>query len=161
MQAMDDPSAWAWIAVSMALIIGVPVAYICWKVHSGEISDFHIPIRKQRLRPMLLFIACTMMAWIVLTIAHAPALLLSFLGFGTVLIAILLLITLRWKISGHSAAIAGMVTLLVRLIGWSFLPSMVLIPLVAWARIRIKRHSLAQTIAGAALGIIYIGLVFW
>jgi membrane-associated phospholipid phosphatase len=65
---------------------------------------------------------------------------------------LILTITLHWKISVHTTAAASFTVLMYSLTGIAALPLMGLILLVAWARIRLKRHTLAQTIAGALLG---------
>lgn len=157
--AARQPSAWLWVSIAVILTIGVPVSYILWKVRRGEISDFHIPIRSQRIRPMILVILCVLLTLLIFWLGHAPAIFFSMLVFSLILSVIILLITLRWKISAHSAAIAALAMLCVQFISQALLPMMLLIPLVAWARVRIRRHTLAQTIAGAALGIVYISLV--
>ena len=58
-----------------------------------------------------------------------------------------------WKISFHSSVATGCVTVLVMLVnpqlGWLFL----LVPLIAWARVYRKRHTLLQTVVGAVLAV--------
>jgi membrane-associated phospholipid phosphatase len=157
-RSTHEPRAWIWAWIIIALTIGIPASYIFWKVYSGEISDFHIPVRTQRFRPMVLSILCALLTLAILWVGNAPPLLMSFMGFGIILAAVMLLITLQWKISGHSTAIAGMIILLIYSMGQAVWLALLLIPLVAWARIRLKRHTLAQTIAGAVLGIIFITL---
>jgi 5'-nucleotidase len=61
-------------------------------------------------------------------------------------------ITTVWKISVHSAAAAATATLAWWLIGTP-LPLLVGVPIIAWSRVRLQRHSVAQTVAGASLGI--------
>jgi membrane-associated phospholipid phosphatase len=61
-------------------------------------------------------------------------------------------ITLRWKISVHSAAAAGIATLAWSLAG-TVLPLVIGVPVIAWARVRLRRHTIAQTIAGSVLGL--------
>lgn len=156
--SIREPLVWVWALISVALSIGIPVAYVFWKVRSGEISDFHIPIRTQRFRPMLVSILCVLLSWGILQICKAPAPLISLIGVSAALAVLLLLITLRWKISGHSVAIASLAIVIIHVMGQAFLPALLIIPLVAWARVRIHRHTLAQTVAGAALGILYINL---
>jgi membrane-associated phospholipid phosphatase len=156
----NDPTAWWWALITIGITIVIPVLYIAWKVHTGAISDFHIPIRSQRIRPMLLTVACALLTWGILWLGHAPSLLLSLITFGLIQAVIMLFVTLYWKISGHSAAIAGFSLLAIRLWGHNLWPVLLLIPLVAWARVRIRRHTLAQTIAGTLMGISYISLAF-
>ncbi|MGQ0535973.1 MAG: hypothetical protein ACT4PT_07860 [Methanobacteriota archaeon] len=64
---------------------------------------------------------------------------------------ILLAITLRWKMSVHMLGNSGAVVLLSFAWPWAAL-LMLLHPPVAWARLRLKAHSLAQIVAGLLLG---------
>jgi hypothetical protein len=157
--SIHDLAAWLWAIFVISLTIGIPVGYIIWKVRIGAISDFHIPIRTQRFRPMLVAVICILLTWAAMRIGKAPGLLISLVGVGAIHTAIMLVITLRWKISGHSSAITALIALLVHLMGPALLPGLALIPLIAWARIRLRRHTLAQTIAGAVSGLIYITMV--
>jgi membrane-associated phospholipid phosphatase len=62
-------------------------------------------------------------------------------------------ITLWWKISLHAAAAAGAATMAWALLGTG-LPFLLTVPLIAWSRIRLRRHTLAQTVLGALLGFV-------
>jgi membrane-associated phospholipid phosphatase len=160
-QMIPEPSAWLWLVFAALAMIGAPVAFILWQVRSGVISDFHIPIRTQRVRPMLVMAACTSLTWAIMAAGKAPRLLLILVSLGIIHLLATLLITLRWKISGHSAAIAGLALLIVNQAGLASLPCLALIPLVAWARVRIRRHTIAQTIAGACSGLLFVSLALW
>jgi len=46
----------------------------------------------------------------------------------------------KWKISGHMGAYTGVCTIL-SLIDYRFLPVFVFLPLVAWSRLKLKRHT--------------------
>ena len=64
-------------------------------------------------------------------------------------------ITQVWKISFHTGVFTGCVTVLVLILhdarfAWLFL----LVPLIAWARVRRKRHTLVQTVVGALIALI-------
>ena len=74
-------------------------------------------------------------------------------GLGMIQMALILLVTSRWKISGHGVAIGGITVFAVGIFGREAWPLLLAIPLVAWARVRLKRHTLAQTVAGSLLGI--------
>jgi membrane-associated phospholipid phosphatase len=52
----------------------------------------------------------------------------------------------------HSAAAAATATLAWSLIGTP-LPLFIGVPIIAWSRVRLRRHSVAQTVAGASLGV--------
>lgn len=73
------------------------------------------------------------------------------------------LINQRWKISAHSAGIAGISVLIWQIIGTAGTPILLIIPLVGWARVRLGRHTLGQVIMGAVLGasIFLSALTIW
>lgn len=142
-----------WLLYFLTLTVVIPLGYLLWKLRRGEISDFHIYFREQRIRPMTLTLACAFTALVSAWLGGAPRSLIIFAVIGTLQVALLLLVTLRWKISGHGAAIGSFATLLYSLYGSTALPAFLAIPVVAWARVRIQRHTLAQAVAGALVGV--------
>lgn len=152
-------SAWIWAGFYLLMGILIPVLYIVWKIRQGEISDFHIKIREQRIRPMILMLLTSLIAWMVMLLGSAPFALTVFAGAGVIQVAFLLLVTLRWKISGHSTAAAGFAIFLFTLFGDPAATVLLIIPIVAWARVRRNRHKLNQTIAGSLAGIIFMTIV--
>jgi membrane-associated phospholipid phosphatase len=153
-------NGWIWAGYYCAITILAPVAYIIWKLQTGEISDFHMQIRSQRIRPMLLMVGCALTAWVGLWLGKAPDLFIIFGGMGFFQVALLLMVTLKWKISGHSAAIASFSIFLWGLYGTPAILSTLAVPLVAWARVRLNRHTLMQTIAGSITGFVFMLAVF-
>lgn len=69
--------------------------------------------------------------------------------FYEVLLVGFFLISLVWKISGHAAAIALATGLVILWFGWAWWPALILVPLLAWARVVTKNHTICQVIAGA------------
>lgn len=61
----------------------------------------------------------------------------------------LLVISLFWKISGHAGGIALATGLVIRWLGWAWWPILSLVPILGWARIVTKNHTVGQVIAGA------------
>ena len=66
---------------------------------------------------------------------------------------LVLLITNWWKVSIHTTAISGPLIVFLYQFGSFIFPLLILIPLVGASRLVLKRHTLAQVIAGAAIGI--------
>ncbi|MEW5871498.1 MAG: hypothetical protein AB1894_19650 [Chloroflexota bacterium] len=155
-QAIGSIAAWWWSSYYVLLTVALPCGYIVWKVRRGEISDFHMRVRQERIRPMLLMLACCIAAWSTMLIAHAPTVLLLFATMGILQVAFLLLVTLRWKISGHGTAIGSLAVFLWSIFGPMATPAVIAIPLVAWARLRLNRHDLSQTIVGTLAGIVFM-----
>ena len=152
-----------WVLFQIILGILIPVIYIVMQVQQGVITDFHMRVREQRIRPMILSLVCAAGAWLVMKTYGAPFALLAFGGIALLQAAFMLLVTFRWKISGHSMTVAGMAVFLVGVFGLPTAPLLLSIPLVAWARVRLSRHDRMQTLAGTAAGVIFtlLGLYFF
>ncbi len=156
-----SPGALEWMALYIAIAFGIPAFYVAYQVRRGKITDFHMVVRSQRLRPMILILICCLVSWLILWLGSAPQLLVVTTGLGVLFAAFMLVSTLRWKISGHAAAITGLATLLVAFYGKPAIPSVLAIPLVCWARLRLKRHSLPQILAGSIIGVGFVLVALW
>lgn len=66
----------------------------------------------------------------------------------------------RWKISVHAAGISGPTTALMLISGSNYAPLYLLLVPVAWARLEMKAHTVAQLAAGAALAFATTVLTF-
>lgn len=150
--SLATPEAWHWTGLYLLIAVCVPVAYVGVQLARGRISDFDLRVREQRLKPYLVSLLCAGLAWLWLRLGMAPTLLIVVVGAGVVQVALMLAITLFWKISAHTASVAGVAALAVMLIGAAALPLLALVPLLAWARLRLQRHTPLQTLAGALLG---------
>lgn len=149
----DNPlTVLLWLAGLIPLIVIPPLAYLLWLVNSGTLEDIYMPKREARLRPLSVLIL-----WLVLCLGlirywEAPRIVEIFLLSATVLVGILSLITLFWKISFHGATITAAATTTVLVAGYYAWPVVLLVPLVCWARIRLKQHTPRQVIYGSVLG---------
>lgn len=160
--ALATTVAWRWAGFYLLATILLPCLYIIWLVRNGHVSDFHLPIREERIRPLIFSLATAMMAWGVLHQAAAPAPLRMLAGVNGVQAIIFFLITLRWKISLHTATAAVMAQLALAFLGSVALPLTMSVPLIAWSRVHLQRHTIAQTIGGACLGVaILTPALFW
>jgi len=159
----SSPRSAAW-RVSGYLVIAIlfPVLYTLWLVQRGAISDFHINVHKERTKPMLIMLASTVAAWLFLLLTRSGYDILTvFAGVAVLQFAFLLLITLRWKISGHTTAISSLCFLLLATQGSAGLPFLAAVPLVVWGRVYLRRHTLAQALAGVLAGVIFTLLALY
>jgi membrane-associated phospholipid phosphatase len=159
--AINDESTLSWIALYIALSILPPTLYIMYLVRKGIVTDFHLNVRKERTKPFLIMTANTAAVFLVMLLLGAPKLILIVIATAVLQLFFMLLITLRWKISGHCTAVAGLVVLALALFGENLLPSTLLIPLVTWSRIRLKRHTPAQTVAGSFMGAVIVSTLLY
>jgi membrane-associated phospholipid phosphatase len=144
------------------LLIGVttlfgailPLSSTYYLVRKGIIPDIYASDRSSRTEPFLWAMASYLLGVTVLLYLEAPfvvtALMACYLGNAI----IMLLITLRWKISIHAVGVMGPITALVFQLGARMIPFFLFILPVAWARIELKAHNLKQVIAGAVLSTI-------
>jgi len=153
-----DALKWALVLTAFSV---VPVYLaIIYLVRSGRLDNVFTNVRRQRTKIYLLAGGWAVVGCVVLLYLKAPPRLLAVSVAGFLTAIIFMCINLWWKISLHTAFIAASVTLLVILYGWVAVVAIVLLPLMFWARMELKRHSLAQVVAGALLSTLIVAVVF-
>jgi membrane-associated phospholipid phosphatase len=70
-------------------------------------------------------------------------------------------ITLVWKISAHTAGVAGPVTALVFVFGHWLLSLHVLSVMMVWSRVKLRAHTLTQAVAGVLVAIAVTSCVYF
>jgi membrane-associated phospholipid phosphatase len=143
-------AGWGLLAALLAIVI--PYGFLLHGVRQGRYSDRHVRIRQQRTVPLLIAGAGVIAALALLALLGAPrqlvALVIAMLAGQLVTLAI----TLAWKISVHTGVAAGVAAVLTLVFGPFLLLSWPAVALVAWARVQLHDHTLAQVIAGAVMG---------
>ncbi|HEY1353251.1 MAG TPA: phosphatase PAP2 family protein [Ktedonobacteraceae bacterium] len=140
-------------AITTLLFLSIgPFAYILLGVRLGKLSDVDVSRRNERVGPFIFGLFSVCLGWFALTLTHGPALLITVLLLTAVSGLVMMIITLWWKISLHASSLACAVTMLTALYGAIMLPTFVLLVLVSWSRIVLRRHTLAQVVVGSLLG---------
>lgn len=129
-----------------------PMLYVFWLYGTDRISDLDMSVRHEREAVFGAFVVFYLLGTIVMWVTHAPKLMIASLAAYTVSTLVVQYITRYWKISTHSLGITAPLVALTLLYGNVTLPFLVLIPMVGWARVYLKAHTVLQVIAGAALG---------
>jgi len=148
--------AWRWAVLLAVTTVLLPSVYVGWMVWRGQISDIHVPNREERLKPYLVTAAAAAAGWAICFMWPAPADFRMLAAANCLQAILFMLITLRWKISLHSAAAGSLTVLGVAAFSMSGLYLALTVPLIAWARVRLQRHTLMQTVVGAALGALIV-----
>lgn len=146
-----EANAWRWAGFYVLCSVASPLLYLAYRVRQGSIEGIDVRRRRQRFGPQLVTIGCFGASWALLRAAAAPVPLLSLATVLLVHSVAVFGITLRWKISVHSAMAAGTGMILWVAFG-TLLPIVLMVAAVAWSRFRLEYHTPAQTLAGAALG---------
>lgn len=156
---LADPVSWQ-RGLLWALGVGIfsillPLAVFYRALRQGGISDWHVTRREERMQLSLILptLAALVLPLAAMLAFDGPRLLL--LGFVTGLVLALfnILITWRWKISQHVSTVAVSTTLITITLGMGAAPVLLLIPLVAWARVKVGAHTVMQTFAGGLAGV--------
>ncbi len=149
------PTSWGYAATYIGLAIGGPLLVLFRMFYCGRVSDLDVTQRHERLIPFITALVGAVAACGYLYCIEAPPLLLRFAVAHTVVMSLVFFITLYWKISVHSAGIAGVATFFSSAIGS---PLIVFAPvlLVGWSRVHLGRHTVGQVFVGGVLG----GLIF-
>ena len=159
--AKDTFDFWRLLFVSTFFTSLGPMLYVFWLYATDRISDLDMSARSEREIVFSAFIVFDALGAFALWLVHAPRLMIAaMLGY---LVSTLLVqyITRYWKISTHALGITAPLVALSLLYGRQVLPFLVLIPMVCWARVYLKAHTVAQVVAGAALGAVSTGLFFY
>ncbi|CAN5853899.1 hypothetical protein BH23ACT11_BH23ACT11_15340 [soil metagenome] len=154
-----------------------PLGYLVAMHMRGEVASIEVREREKRTKPLLVGITANLVGlallWLLIDTAAPVVLIIALLyPLNT---AITLLVTLRFKISIHVMAAAGLPAglLFIAANDWAGLGDgvlltvggsallLALIPLLVWARIRARAHTPAEAIAGAAFGLIMPLLELW
>lgn len=139
----------------------LPAILVAVLMKMGRVSDASISDRHQRALPFAFTVICYIGAAFFVGALHAPWWMVRFLAAAAVAATLELFISYAWKISAHTAGIAGFAgfifwltqrgALIVDGLGAVSL-ALLLVGLVAWARLFLYRHTVLQTLAGAVLG---------
>jgi len=148
----DVPGTYRYALLYFLVAIPLPLAYVLWMVKSGRVTDFHLPLRRDRTGPFVVSIAGALLAVVLLYVCGAPTVFLAPVTTALAQTLVLFLITLSWQISIHTATTAALVTFAVFALGGTASVLAFLVPLVMWARLYLGRHTVAKTVGGACLG---------
>ena len=148
---LSQPRAWLWAVLYVLIAVLTPFLYLARLVRKGKVTDLDVQLREQRKQPLLVTLACMGVAGLLLALGSAPSTLTVLAATSWLQVLTILGITLRWKISVHASAAAGAGTVIWALLGSPW-PLFIGVPLIAWSRVRLRRHTLLQTVAGALLG---------
>ena len=152
--ARDQLAAIVYAFITLFFLSIGPLIYVVIGVRTGKLSDLDVSHRSERAGPFLFGIISTSIGLLVLSLVHGPKDLQTALILTAISAVILMVTTLWWKISIHASTMAGAATMLTVLYGMALLPSFLLLVLVSWSRVVLRRHTVAQVVAGSLLSIV-------
>ncbi len=142
----------ALLPLLLILDVILPILIFFWLVKIGKIKDASLKKREERYLifglSVLLFAVSSLLSFL---LANNLFFALHFLMF--IMALTIFVITLFFKISGHMLLNAGFIFILNFLFGWSLLWLFLIVPIVAFARLYLKRHTPLEILAGVVVGL--------
>lgn len=147
----------------------VPAILIFMLYRMGVISDLSLKVRSERIYPyMITLLSYSVMIWFYYRM-HMPLWFLMIMVSSVAIMVVAILITLKWKISAHMFGIGGLIGGAMSVSHFvehsnpyfMFMGLFIIAGLVGTSRLILKRHTLAQVIAGFFLGLLLSFVFVW
>ena len=145
--------------------VAIPALLVVLLKKIGLVEDLGLNGRKERFIPYIITIVAMAGTGAFLWSKHAPMWLVMFFAGGAAAGLINMIVNFRWKISAHSAAIAGIVALLIRIMHNGPAAPSILTWIIIWialsgllgsGRVWLGRHTPAHVISGYAVGFLSV-----
>jgi hypothetical protein len=153
-------SGLGWAILILVIVTGIPLAYLLIGRKRGWVTDMEMTQRSERPRFILVSLSSDVLAILLLGAIHGPHLLIVIVLAYFCLAIMMLTISNFWKISLHMAGVGGFSIALLFVFGLPSSWALLSLPLVAWARLHRRKHTIAQLVAGAMVGALVTTLVF-
>ena len=157
----QSSEALKWTAVAAGLTLLPIFVVVLYLLRTKRLDSFFLDMREQRTKIYILSGACAVAGCLMLAYLKAPIALIAAFIASLLITLIFMCINFWWKISLHTAFIAGSATILVILYGRAGTLVIPLVPITAWARAELKSHSWAQVTTGAVLASAIVAAVFY
>lgn len=137
--------------------VGVMVAIARVKFMRSMKTNWDVSNRVKRVRLLILLLAFSVVLFWSIHVWQNSVLTQVYELFVLWLIGFFL-ITLRIKISGHMAVLVFAIGLLVSWFEISLWSLLILVPMLGWSRVKLKRHSVLEVVLGTAysLGVLFL-----
>lgn len=149
-----------WTLITLGISILPLLILITIQTKRGVFIDQEVPGQSQRNQVYWFGNLSLFLCILLLLYFSAPWTLITLLVAMNITGVIGSLFNLRWKVSVHTGATTGAVISLFALIGNWAVPTLILIPMIGWARVSLGRHTLLEVIVGACIGGTITALVF-
>jgi len=149
--------AWTFVSVLFASLMGV---FVVLAVRQGIFSDFDISKRQER-TPVFIFTGLlSVLYFLIVFLLNGPRVLLIALGALLLGVIIADIINRKIKASIHLAVFSSFSVIMGILYGGMFWVLLLIAPLVAWSRVKLKKHEPFETIVGGLVGTIIVLVLY-
>ena len=144
----DDPVKFAVVEIICLIFTSVAsmAVILIWAKKLN--TDKDISNREDRPIPLIVGSVCYFIGFLVLLLIDAPPIITYLLLCYTCNTLIVMLISTQWKISIHTTGLIGPASALILVLGkWGIFLGL-LLPIVIWSRVTLKKHTMAQAVVG-------------
>lgn len=158
---------WVIVIVVLGITCILPVIAITVMHNFKVITDTTLEKRTERTIPYVVGIVCTLGAAFYLHHTHSPMWFVMFPVGAALTTGVLMLVNLKWKISAHLAGVGGVTALLYQIhaqaleafdLLWLICFTILAAGALGTSRILLGKHTLAQVLAGYAVGYVCVAL---
>ncbi|WP_313381130.1 hypothetical protein [Proteiniphilum saccharofermentans] len=160
-----------WLIITPVILFSfaIPAILIFMLYKIGVISDLSLKVRRERIYPYII----TLLSYSVMIFFYyrmnMPPWFLMIMVSSVAIMLVAILITLKWKISAHMFGIGGLIGGAMSVSYFvehsnpyfMFMGLFIIAGLVGTSRLILKRHTLAQVIAGFLLGFLFSFVCVW
>lgn len=160
-----------WLIITPVILFSfaIPAILIFMLYKIGVISDLSLKVRRERIYPYII----TLLSYSVMIFFYyrmnMPLWFLMIMVSSVAIMLVAILITLKWKISAHMFGIGGLIGGAMSVSYFvehsnpyfMFMGLFIIAGLVGTSRLILKRHTLAQVIAGFLLGFLFSFVCVW
>lgn len=157
----DLSEGFTWLVTVSPFLIFCPLIFFAISYKLGWVSDIDLSERKERPVFLVVFVVSLLLLSIFLYILGVPEKFFIYVFSGLVMSALASIITLYWKISFHTAITSSVITAILILGGLRFWPFIILVPLIGWSRVVLKKHTIWQVTGGALLAFGVTCIIFY
>ncbi|WP_329498600.1 hypothetical protein [Kitasatospora herbaricolor] len=150
---------WALFAALFAAVI--PTWFIRRGMRKGQWEDRHVGRRQRRLVVIPFIMLSVLTSFAVMLWTGAPSDMTAMVLAMFAALVPIMVITVWWKVSVHTAVASGAVVCLAVALGPWWLLLYPLVVVIGWSRVVLRDHTRAQTVVGALVGALSAGLTFW
>ena len=145
---------WELVYTMFSIVIVVfipPMVLLLWAIRLKKISNWDISNRSQRVKALMIFLVLFAIDMIIIRTLNIGEMTKLFSFFFVTLVGFFC-ITLFWKLSGHMTTAVIFVGILIHWYGWGWWPLLLFLPVLAWSRVKLTRHTIWQTVGGILFG---------
>lgn len=157
---IDGVAGVGWGLLGALFAAVIPILFIKFGMRRGRWADRHVGVKQHRLIVCAFIIASVATGIVLMEVLGAPRPMIALIASMLTTLAVLMAITVAWKVSVHAAVSSGSVVLLAIVYGPWMLALYPLVAFVGWSRIELRDHTKGQVVVGAILGAAVAGVTY-